>query len=71
MLALKESKAVFYVQFIPVILLATTGITLVWFLGILGVALSSLVMSTALLIATWVTYGRVARRHRAAQAVAK
>lgn len=71
MLALKESKAVFYVQFIPVILLATTGITLVWFLGILGVALSSLVMSTALLIATWVTYGRVARRHCAAQAAAK
>jgi O-antigen/teichoic acid export membrane protein len=64
LLALRESKSLFYVQFIPVVLLWTSGLGLVWWLGILGVALSSLVINAVLLCATWRSYARIARRHR-------
>ena len=66
MLALRESKTIFYVQLIPAILLVTSGVALVWWLGILGVALSALLMSSMLHVATWLAYKRVAHRYRPA-----
>jgi O-antigen/teichoic acid export membrane protein len=65
LLALRSTKSIFTVYLIPIFLLLTSGITLIHFLGILGVPLSSIVINTALLIATSFAY-----RRRLAQAVA-
>jgi O-antigen/teichoic acid export membrane protein len=71
MLALRDTKAIFYVHLIPVILLFTSGVAFVYFLGILGVPLSGMVINSALLVATWLAYTRVASRHRAAAQAAQ
>lgn len=68
MLALRDTKSIFYVQLIPVVLLLTSGIALIHFLGILGVPISGIVVSSALWVATWLAYRRVTRRHRSAAA---
>jgi O-antigen/teichoic acid export membrane protein len=68
MLALRDPKSIFYVQLIPVVLVLTSGVALIHFLGILGVPISGIVVSSALFVATWLAYRRVARRHRSAAA---
>ena len=62
LLALRATKSIFYVHLIPVVLLLTSGVALVYYLGILGVPLSSIVINSALLIATWVVYARNVKR---------
>ena len=56
LLALHSPRSLFYVYLIPVLLLLTVGTTLIYFLGILGVPLSGLLINSALLIATWRAY---------------
>lgn len=67
MLALRDTKSIFYVQLIPVTLLFTSGVALVYFVGILGVPLSGIVINSALLLATWLVYRRAVKRTEAAQ----
>ena len=56
LLALRSTKSIFYVYLIPVVLLLTSGVALIHFLGILGVPLSGIVIHSAVLIATWLAY---------------
>jgi O-antigen/teichoic acid export membrane protein len=62
LLALRATKAIFYVHLIPVFLLFTAGVGLIYFLGILGVPLSGILINLALLAATWIAYTRNMRR---------
>ena len=59
LLALRATKAIFVVHLIPVALLFTAGIALIHMLGILGAALSGIVINAALLAAT----GNMYRKH--------
>jgi O-antigen/teichoic acid export membrane protein len=61
LLALRRTKAIFYIHLIPVAFLFTSGVALIYFLGILGVPLSSLVISAAMLFVTWRMYSRLIR----------
>jgi O-antigen/teichoic acid export membrane protein len=56
LLALRATKSIFYVHLIPVVLLFTSGVGLVYYLGIVGVPLSSILINSALLLATWMVY---------------
>jgi O-antigen/teichoic acid export membrane protein len=56
LLALHSPRSLFYVYLIPVVLLLIVGTTLIYFLGIVGVPLSGLLINSALLIATWRAY---------------
>lgn len=62
LMALGETRSIFYVHLIPVALLFTVGIAFIHFLGILGVPLSGIVINSALLIATWGAYARLMKR---------
>lgn len=62
LLALRETKWIFYVHLMPVLLLLTSGVGLVYFLGILGVPLSGIVINSALLFATWFAYAQLVKR---------
>lgn len=62
LLALRSTKSIFYVYLIPVVLLLTSGTTLIHFFGILGVPMSSIVISSALLLATYIAYRLALRR---------
>lgn len=59
LLALRKTKAIFYIHLIPVALLFTSGVALIYFLGILGVPLSGILISAVLLLATWRIYTRL------------
>jgi O-antigen/teichoic acid export membrane protein len=67
LLALRHTRAIFYIHLIPVVLLFTTGLTLIYFLGILGAPLSAMLISSLLLGITWRTYGRLVRERAATQ----
>jgi len=67
LLALRHTKAIFYIHLIPVVLLFTTGLALIYFLGILGAPLSAMLISSLLLGITWRTYGRLVRERAATQ----
>lgn len=67
LLALRQTKAIFYIHLIPVALLFTTGITLIYFLGILGAPLSAVLIGLLLLGATWRTYARLVRERAVTQ----
>jgi O-antigen/teichoic acid export membrane protein len=56
LLALHSPRSLFYIYLIPVLLLLTVGTTLIYFLGIVGVPLSGMLINSALLIATWRAY---------------
>jgi O-antigen/teichoic acid export membrane protein len=56
LLALRSTKSIFYVYLIPVALLLTAGTALIYFLGIVGVPLSGILINSALLAATWLAY---------------
>jgi O-antigen/teichoic acid export membrane protein len=58
LLALHSTKSIFHVYLLPVALLLTAGAALIHFLGILGVPVSSVLINTVLLVATWRTYRR-------------
>lgn len=61
-LALRESKWIFYVHLIPVFLLLTFGVGLIYLFGITGVPLSSILINTVVLFTTWVAYARLMAR---------
>ncbi|HEU0224049.1 MAG TPA: oligosaccharide flippase family protein [Steroidobacteraceae bacterium] len=71
LLALRSPKSIFYAYLIPVILLLTVGASLIWYLGILGVPLSGIVINSALLIATRRAYRARMRQEQDRPAVAK
>jgi hypothetical protein len=58
LLALRSPRSLFYIYLIPVLLLLTVGTTLIYFLGIVGVPLSGMLINSALLIATRRAYHR-------------
>jgi O-antigen/teichoic acid export membrane protein len=58
LMALKATKAIFYIHFIPVVLLFSVGAAFIHFLGLVGIPLSQIVINSALLLATWVAYRR-------------
>lgn len=62
LLALRSTKSIFYAYLIPVVLLLTSGVALIYFLGLLGVPLSGIVIHTAVLIATWTAYRKRIKR---------
>lgn len=62
LLALRSTKSIFYVYLIPVALLLTSGVALISFFGILGVPMSSIVISSALLLATYAAYRLALKR---------
>ena len=64
LLAMRSTRSIFYVYLIPVLLLLTVGTTLIYFLGILGVPLSAIVINSSLLIATGLAYRRRLERER-------
>jgi O-antigen/teichoic acid export membrane protein len=64
LLALHSTRSIFYVYLIPVVLLLTSGTALIHFYGILGVPMSSIVISSTLLLATYTAYRRALRRSR-------
>jgi O-antigen/teichoic acid export membrane protein len=66
LMALRSTKSIFYVYLIPVALLATAGTALIYFLGIVGVPLSGILINSALLAATWLAYRRQLKRAEAA-----
>ena len=66
LLALRSTKSIFYVYLIPVALLLTVGTALIYFLGILGVPLSGILINSALLAATWLAYRKRLMRGEAA-----
>jgi O-antigen/teichoic acid export membrane protein len=68
LLALHATKSIFYVYLLPVVLLLTSGAALIYFLGILGVPLSNLLINSVLLVATWRAYRKQLRRGAAAPA---
>jgi len=59
LLALRATKRLFYVHLIPVALLFTFGVALIHFLGIVGVPISALIITLALLATTWLAYREV------------
>ncbi len=65
LLALRGTKSIFYVHLIPVALLFTTGIGLVYAFGIVGVPLSALLIGIAVLAATAAAYRRLAKAQEA------
>jgi len=65
LLALRRTKASFYIHLLPVVFLFTSGVALIYFLGILGVPMSSLVIATVMLVVTWRTYSRLIRESTA------
>src|SRR5262245_31139406 len=66
LLALRSTKSIFYVYLIPVALLLTAGTALIYYLGILGVPLSGILINSALLAATWLAYRKRVMRGEAA-----
>ncbi len=64
LLALRSTKSIFYAYLVPVVLLLTVGVALVYFLGIVGVPISGLVINTALLVATGLAYRRRMRQEK-------
>jgi O-antigen/teichoic acid export membrane protein len=64
LLALRSTKSIFTVYLIPIVLLLTSGMTLIHFFGILGVPMSGIVINTALLIATALAYRRCLKQAR-------
>jgi O-antigen/teichoic acid export membrane protein len=56
LLALRATRSIFYVYLIPVILLFTSGVGFIYFMGILGVPLSGIIINSALLVATVIAY---------------
>lgn len=67
LLALRQTKAIFYIHLIPVVLLFSSGVALIYLLGIVGVPLSGILISAVLLIVTWRIYARLVRNGAAAQ----
>ncbi|MGH8640905.1 MAG: oligosaccharide flippase family protein [Burkholderiales bacterium] len=65
LLALRSTKSIFYVYLIPVALLLTAGTALIYFLGIVGVPLSGILINSALLAATWLAYRKRVMRGEA------
>ncbi|MBI1942051.1 MAG: oligosaccharide flippase family protein [Betaproteobacteria bacterium] len=65
-LALGSPRSIFLLYLLPVLMLFTTGVALVHFLGILGVPLSGILINSVLLAATVAAYLRLARGARAA-----
>jgi len=61
LLALRRTKAIFYIHLIPVVVLFTSGVSLIYFFGIIGAPLSAMLISSLLLFATWRTYTRLVR----------
>lgn len=61
LLALRQTRAIFYANLAPVILLLTSGVALVHFFGIVGVPISGMVISCTLLLLTWGAYRRMLR----------
>jgi O-antigen/teichoic acid export membrane protein len=62
LLALRSTKSIFYVYLIPVALLLTSGVALISVFGILGVPMSSIVISSTLLLATYTAYRLALKR---------
>ncbi len=62
LLALRATRSIFYVHLIPVVLLFTSGVGFVYFMGILGVPLSGIVINSTLLAATLFAYVKLVRR---------
>lgn len=60
-LALGKPRSIFLLYLVPVLMLFTTGVALVHFLGILGVPLSGILINSVLLAATVAVYLRLAR----------
>jgi len=58
-LSIGSSRSLFYVNLLPVVLLATVGVALIASFGIVGVPLSGMVIGVVLLIATYVVYRRL------------
>ena len=67
LLALRSTRAIFYVYLIPVGLLLTSGVALIHSFGVLGVPLSAMVINSTLLFATWRAYRRQLARARTAE----
>jgi O-antigen/teichoic acid export membrane protein len=67
LLAMRQTKVIFYIHLIPVAFLFTSGVALIYFVGILGVPLSGIVIGTVMLIVTWRTYSRLMGEHAAAR----
>lgn len=67
LLALRSTRSIFYIYLIPVMLLLSAGVSLIHFLGILGVPLSAMLINTALMAATWFAYRRQLARAREAE----
>lgn len=65
LLALRQTKAIFTIHLIPVVLLFTAGVALIYVFGIVGPPLSGILIGAVLLVVTWRTY---ARRMRGATA---
>ena len=66
LMALRSTKSIFYVYLIPVALLLTAGTALIYYLGIVGVPLSGILINSALLAATWLAYRKRLMRGEAA-----
>lgn len=62
LLALRATRSIFYVHLIPVVLLFTSGVGFIHFMGILGVPLSSIVINSTLLAATLFAYAKLVKR---------
>jgi O-antigen/teichoic acid export membrane protein len=58
-LSIGSSRSLFYVNLLPVVLLATAGVALIASFGIVGVPLSGMVIGVVLFIATYVVYRRL------------
>jgi O-antigen/teichoic acid export membrane protein len=58
LLALRSTKSIFLAYLIPVLLLLTSGVTLIHFFGILGVPMSGILINVALFATTWLAYKR-------------
>jgi len=62
LLALRQTRAIFYANLVPVALLLTSGVALVHVLGIVGVPISGLLINVSLLAVTWAAYKRRLRQ---------
>jgi O-antigen/teichoic acid export membrane protein len=54
-----NTRLIFYLNILPVVLLLTVGVTLIYHWGILGVPIAGLIMNGSLLITTYLAYQKI------------
>ncbi len=64
LISMNETRWLFFINFIPVLLLGTVGLVLIKGFGLLGVPFSALTIAVSVWLATWMVYRRLTLRAR-------